>query len=122
MKTTGLTQKQQKALEVLASTGRVTDAAEAAKVSRETVYSWIRTKSIFSITLNQISDHAIEELSNELVRQGTLALKTIEGILADPNSPVNAKLKAADIILGRSIQLRDITNIQRRMALLEVRK
>jgi len=58
-----LTPKQRKAIEVLVTSGNVTEASAAAGVSRETIYTWMRTDKAFQAERHGISSAYIGELS-----------------------------------------------------------
>jgi len=101
MDTNELSPKQYKAIEVLAVSGNVTEAAAAAGVSRETVHTWMRTDKAFQAEKDAISSAYIGELSSRLNSLAQQAVSTLQEILSDPNAPVNARIRAADIVIGR---------------------
>lgn len=119
MDTTKLTPKQHKAIEVLVTSGNVTEAAAAAGVSRETIYTWTRTDKAFQAEKDAISSAYIGELSSRLNLLAQQAVSTLQEILSNPDAPVNARIRAADIVLGRQIQLYEMADIARRITRLE---
>ena len=122
MDTNKLTPKQLKAIEVLVTSGNVTEAAAAAGVSRETIYTWMRSDKAFQAEKDGISSAYIGELSSRLNSLAQHAISTLQEILSDPNAPVNARIRAADIVIGRQIQLYEMADIARRITRLEIIK
>lgn len=119
MNTNQLTPKQLKAIEVLVTSGNVTEAAAAAGVSRETIYTWMRTDKAFQAEKDATSSTYIGELSSRLNTLAQLAVSTLQEILSNPDAQVNARIRAADIVLGRQIQLYEMADIARRITRLE---
>jgi len=114
-----LTPKQRKAIEVLVTSGNVTEAAAMAEVSRETIYTWMRTDKDFQAEKDRASSDCIAELSSRLNTLAQQAISTLQQILSDPNAPVNARIRAADIVIARQIQFYEIADIVRRITKLE---
>ena len=114
-----LTLKQQKALEVLIISGNVSEAAEAAGVTRQTIYTWKEEHETFKSSLNQGSTKIVNELSSRLNSLGQLAVTVLQKTLEDPNTPAYARIRAADIVIGRMLQIREITDFERRISELE---
>lgn len=114
-----LTPKQRKAMEVLITSGNVTEAAAAAGVSRETIYTWMRSDQVFQVEKDRASSASVVELSNRLNALAQQAISTLQQILMDPNAPAHARIRAADIIIGRQIQLYEMTDLVRRISKLE---
>lgn len=119
MDATKLSPKQRKAIEVLVTSGNVTEAAAAAGVSRETIYAWMRTDKEFQAERDGISTAYVGELSTRLNLLAQQAISTLQQILTDPNAPVNARIRAADIVIGRQVQLYEMSDIARRITRLE---
>jgi len=111
--------KQRKAIEVLVTSGNVTEAAAAAGVSRETIYTWMRSDKAFQTERDGISSANIGELSTRLNSLAQQAVSTLQEILSNPDAPVNARIRAADIVIGRQVQLYEMADIARRITRLE---
>ena len=113
-----VTPRQRRAIEALTTTGQVTDAAKAAKVARRTVYRWMR-EDAFRGALAEAEAEALAALSRELVGMGTDATATIRATMADKTASPTVRLRAADIVLGRLLQLRELVALEDRVQALE---
>jgi uncharacterized protein (UPF0147 family) len=110
-----LTQNQQKALEVLITNGNVSQAAEAAGVTRQTIYTWKQENKAFQSALEQESAEVVNQLTLRLANLGDQAIQTLQNILEDPNTPGYVRIRAADIIISKLLQLRESKIIERRL-------
>jgi phage terminase small subunit len=113
-----LTYRQRKAVEALLSTTDTTQAALAAGVSRETVYRWMRDPA-FRDALKAGAAEALEALSRSLVRLSDKAIKTLEDALTYDLKAPGARVRAADVILGRLLQLKELVDLEGRVSDLE---
>jgi len=62
---------------------------------------------------------ALDELSRSLVRLGRSAAGTLETAMDDPTAPWATRVRAADAVLGRLLQLRELATLEGRVAELE---
>ena len=113
-----LTPKQWRAIESLLICGDVTQAAQEAGVSRTQLYKWLK-EDAFKSELEKGTHAAIENLSRSLVSLGKKAAGVLQAALDDPSTQPIAKVRAADIVLNRILQLRELVDIDRRLAALE---
>ena len=113
-----VTPRQNKAIEALTQTGQVTQAAEAAGVSRKTVYQWLHQEQ-FSRALDKATTEALAELSRQLVALGSLAVDTLRGAMSDAEATQSARVRAADILINRLLQLRQLVDLEERVSRLE---
>jgi len=113
-----LSPKKQRAIEVLTTSGNVTEAARAANVSRKTLYRWLREPA-FMEALEAVTQESLATLSRSLVRLGNLAAATLARAMVDNTAATGAKVRAADIVLARLLQLRELVSIESRLARLE---
>ena len=114
-----ITPKQRKAIESLMTNANVLDAAKAAGVSRQTIYRWMNTDLAFQQALCKAETEALTGLSRSLVTLGVKATQTLEQTLSDQGSSAGARVRAADIILGRLLQLRELVSLEERISRLE---
>ena len=119
MDATRLSPKQRKAIEVLVTSGNVSEAAATAGVSRETIYAWMRFDKEFQEEKDRVSSACVTELSSRLNTLAKQAVSTLQQILEDPNAPVNARIRAAEIVISKQIQLYEMSDIVRRITRLE---
>ena len=110
--------KKQRAIETLATSGNVAEAARAANVSRKTLYRWLR-QSDFTEALEVTAQESLANLSRELVRLGAQSVTTLEGAMTDTEATASTKVRAADVVLARLLQLRELVSIESRLTALE---
>lgn len=113
-----LTPKQRRAVEALLTNWDTTQAAQAAGVSRDTLYRWMREER-FRAALNDATRQALEGLSRSLIVLGDKAARTLEEALDAFQTPTGAKVRAADIVLSRILQLRELVDLEARVTELE---
>ncbi|MBM3187536.1 MAG: hypothetical protein FJZ90_02315 [Chloroflexi bacterium] len=105
-------------MESLLTTGDVTEAAAAAGVVRQTVHRWL-DQDAFKAALREGEAAKLEALSRSLVRLGDKATQALEGTLDDVAAPAGVKVRTADIVLARLLQLKELVNLEQRVAALE---
>lgn len=115
-----LTAKHYRAIESLLTKGIVTEAATAAGVSRDTLYRWLKDDT-FRQALTEAESEALQTLSRSLVAMGEDASKALRDAMTGKEVPTGAKLRAVDIVLGRLMQLRELINLEERVAEIERR-
>src|SRR5829696_3525996 len=113
-----LSPKQRKAVEALLTTGEVKAAAAEAGVHRDTLHRWLRDP-VFLGAVRSAEAAALDELSRLLVRLGQTAVATIAKAMSDPVTPVATRVRAADVALGRLLQLRELVQLEARVQALE---
>jgi phage terminase small subunit len=113
-----LTPKQRRAIEALLTTGDVTQAAQEARVSRETIYQWMK-RPVFRTALRDGTQQALESLSRSLVGLGDKAVKTLADALEDSAAGPSVRVRAADLVLGRLLQIRELVDLEERVCRLE---
>ena len=113
-----LSAKQRRAVEALLATGEVTAAAREAGINRTTLYRWLKEPD-FLAAVRHAEAEALDELSRLLVRLGRTAVATIAKAMSDPVTPAATKVRAADVALGRLLQLRELAQLEARVQALE---
>lgn len=114
-----ITPKQARALSILLTGGGAAEAATAAGVSRSSVYKWIEQPH-FQRELTRMSDESFQRLSRLLVSLGSSAIRVIYNTMHDESLPSSVRLRAADIVLSRSLALRDQVDLETRINDLEL--
>lgn len=111
-----LTTRQQQAL-VMIITGRsVADAAKAANVKRQTVYTWLNQPN-FRQVMEKEKTELLERISLSLTSLGDKAIKALDQALEDPN--ISVRLRAADIYFSQSRAYKDQVELGARINALE---
>lgn len=113
-----LTARQRRAVEALLSTGEVSTAAQTVGVSRQTLYRWL-AEPAFTAAVRAAEAQALDDLSRMLVRLGRTAAGTLARAMADPATPAATRVRAADAVLGRLLQLRELATLEARVGDLE---
>jgi len=113
-----LTLKQRKAVSALLTEPDTTAAAKAAGVSRDSIYRWL-AESAFQTALRDAEAGAIAAVSRALVRLAERAAATLDGAMTDPAAASSTKVRAADVVLGRLLQLREGAVLEERVRELE---
>ncbi len=111
-----LSAKQRRAIEALLTCGAVSQAAIAAGVSRPTLYRWLHDAN-FQAALREAEKEAIEGLSRSLVTLGSKAASTLDGAMDTATDGV--RVRAADVVLARLLQLKELVNLEGRVTALE---
>jgi len=102
---------------VLVTTGNVTQAAEAAGVTRQTVHRWLRDDDRFKRALALAERDALARLNRGLLRLSDKAMKALEAALDDPE--IATKLRGADVHLRHLLRYAELSVIERQIAELE---
>ncbi len=113
-----LTPKQRRAVEALLTTGEVSAAAKEAGVARDTLYRWMQ-QAPFLEAVRAAEARALDDLSRVLVRLGRTAAGTLAKAMGDSAAPYPTRVRAADAVLGRLLQLRELATLEARVAELE---
>ena len=110
--------RQRKALEVLITTGEITQAAAAANVARKTVYAWLNEPE-FKQALADAESLALESISRALLALGEQATDTLRAAMADKAAPAATRVRAADITLARLENMRQLAEFDARLKVIE---
>ena len=105
-----LTTRQGKAVAALLTSGDVPSAAAAVGVDKATLYRWMRQPA-FLEAVRTAEAGALDELSRSLVRLGRTAAGTLEVAMGDSTAPWPTRVRAADAVLGRLLQLRELATL-----------
>ncbi len=120
MTATELTPKQRRAIAALVQTGEIQAAADATGVSRTSLYAWLKTPA-FQDALRAAESDALHELTRGLLALGKRSTRAVTAVLDDPGATHGERLRAADLILGRLLQLRELVDLEGRISALEQR-
>jgi len=115
-----VTPKKRRAVEALLTNPDVTQAAKASGVSRNTLYRWMKEPDFMVAVANAEAD-ALTGMSRALVKLGDQAAAVLRDAMNDPETPINTRLRAADTVFSRLLQLRELVNVEKRVTELEER-
>lgn len=112
----GLSLSKQRALLALVERGSVSRAADECKLSRQTLYRWLREPE-FSSALRDASGSQVEQASRRLTALMMRAVDELE-LLLDSRSEHTRRL-TADSILSHALRLRELVELESRVSELE---
>jgi len=96
-----LTPQQQRAIERLLLGATITEAAQAAGVSRQTVSEWSNHHWPFQSELSERRAQALRDVQQRLEEAALMAVEVLAQIAADPAQPAGVRIKASVAILER---------------------
>lgn len=114
-----LTARQRRFITFLLVEKDVKSAADKAGIGERTAYRWMKNPGVKSAIL-EAEGAALQTVTRALIRLASQAVETLEGAMADGDARQSAKIRAADIILGRLLSLRELSDIEQRITALEV--
>lgn len=115
-----LTPMQIATLEKLTTSRTVADAAKAAGISRQAIYTWM-ADPIFKAALISIYQARFDELNAEAVRLGSKAFSTLETTMDSPTAPDWLKARVAADILSFMLRINESTNVSLKLDMLAQR-
>jgi hypothetical protein len=118
MANSGITAKQKAAIRALLAGASYPEAAAAAKVHENTIGQWMKNP-LFLAALHQAESEAMQAVSRELVNLAGKATGTLEGVLDDTEARDSSKIRAADVVLGRLLQIKELAELEERIIKLE---
>lgn len=117
----GLSRKQEKAIEGLITTNTRAAAADYAGCSERSVYKWLSDPIFKSVLLDRENDLR-REAGRRLAMSAKEAIDTIKEILSDERKDPGLRLRAADLLLKYMQSTQDQTELERRITLLEAKQ
>lgn len=118
MANSGLSTKQKCAIRALLSGASYVDAAKAAGVHENTIGQWMQDDRFLS-ALHQAESAATMAVSRSLVSIADEAGRVLKNVLTNPQARDSSKVRAADIVLGRLIQIKEMAELEERISRLE---
>lgn len=97
--------KKQAALEALAESSTLTEAAEKAGISRRTLYGYIRNDLEFSVAYKSLQEQATLRAYDAAAERRARASDVVESIMEDESQPGAVRLKAALSIIDKADKL-----------------
>lgn len=114
-----VTRNQRKAIAALLRYKTIEEAAEAISVNPKTLHRWL-DRADFRLALGQAEGASLDRITRRLLVLGDKAINAIEDIIDNPDQPgASNKRLAAQAILDQLLKLRELRNIEGRLADLE---
>ncbi len=113
-----LSAKQQRAILALLSTKSVSEAAQAAKVGERTLWRWL-TEPEFRSHLAFSEAGMLDVATRRLLQLQGGAIETVQAIMQDAEASAGVRLRAAQTVLDYLLKLRELRDIELRLAALE---
>lgn len=110
--------KKKLALDALLAGKSITKAAAAAGVHRNTLSTWLKDPS-FSAPLHEAESESMGELSRLMLNMASRAAVTLYDAMGDPEASAGVRIRAADTVLARLLQLRELATLEERITALE---
>ncbi len=107
-----------RAISALLSEKDIASAAVVAGVSERTLYRWLNDPD-FKYYLDEATKDTIVNISRTLAGMGEKAIRVLFQILDSGDTTASIKVRAADIVLGRLLQLRELAVLEERINQLE---
>ena len=96
-----LTARQQTALTQLLMGATITEAAQAAGVTRQTVSEWCNHHGAFQAELSERRASALKDAQQQLEEAALIAVEVLSELARDPAVPASVRVKASVAILER---------------------
>lgn len=113
-----LSTNQRVAIAALLSSKTIGEAATQAGCGERTLYTWL-TDAAFRAELNAAEGEVIDAATRRLIALQDKAIAALETILIGKKQRANHKLRAAEIVLSQMLKLRELRNLEARLAALE---
>lgn len=114
-----LTTKQQKAIAALLSAKDVQSAAQQSGVGERTLHRWLDEDKGFQTALNAAEAQVIDSVVRRLTGAANSALNVVMVLMLDQQVNASVRLRAAISLLDQMIKLRELNNMEQRLARLE---
>lgn len=114
----GISPKQKAAIRALLTGAAYPEAAIAAKVHPNTIGQWMHDP-LFLTSLHTAESEAMSTVSRSLIAIADKASSTLEAVLDSPTARDSSRIRAADVVLGRLLEIRSIAELEARIAALE---
>jgi len=114
-----LTPAQRRAIAALLLARDVAEAAKSAKVGERTLHRWLADDAAFVAALEDAQRQALDATLRRLTSLAVAATSVIAKVLADEGVSAATRLRAADMVLARLLQWREVMQLEERLAALE---
>lgn len=113
-----LTPKQQKLITSLLAGCTIIDAAQESGISEKTAHAWLKLPHV-TTAYHEAQQQVFDEALRLLMLDTTDARLTLRTIMQDTSAPHGNRVRAAQILLEQSIELHKLSDLERKLAVLE---
>lgn len=113
-----LTPRQRRAVEALLVASTLEAAAERAGVHRNTLRAWM-ADALFCTELHKATTATLDATVRRLTALSAQACDVLADMMSGKTVVDTTKLRAADIVLARLLAMRELHDLERRIAALE---
>lgn len=110
--------KQKAAIRALLTGASYPEAASVSGVHENTIGQWMKNPAFIS-ALHQAENEAMQIISRSLVSIADKATETLENVLGNSLTRDSSKIRAADVVLGRLLDIRSMAELEERIKKLE---
>ncbi len=114
----GISTKQKIAIRSLLSGANYSEAARAARVHENTVGMWMKDSN-FIAALKSAESESMQAISRTLVSIADNASQVLRDVMDNPKARDSSKIRAADVVLGRLLEIRSMAELEERIKKLE---
>lgn len=116
--TKDLTPAQRRAVAALLTERTARAAAEKAKIAERTLYRWLADPD-FNRALSEAEGEVIAGATRRLLQLQDKAIDAVDDVFKDGETSAAVKLRAAQLTIDAMLKLRELRNVEGRLAALE---
>jgi hypothetical protein len=115
-----LSPSQKRAISALLTSRNIRAAAQTAKVAERSLARWL-ADSAFQGALHQAESEALGETVRRMAHVAGLAVDALEATLTDKGTQPGVKVQAANVVLAKLADLKELTELEQRITAIEER-
>lgn len=114
-----LTTRQARAVAALMTEKSIKAAAAKAQVGERTLHRWLKTDLNFLLAVNEAELMVLTGLTRRLLMLGENAADALAAVFDDKKATVGHRLRAADVVLSNMLRIREMSDHEGRILMLE---
>ncbi len=111
--------QQQRVIAALLSTKSIAEAAKVTGQGERTIHRWLAEDPAFRVALSQAEGQAIDAATRQLISLQDDAIDVLRKTMKSRAATAQDKLRAATSVLNYLLKLRELRNVEERLAALE---